>query len=616
VFEKRYVIFISDQFGYRSGGSNTVNIELCIALKQIARGEDEIVSLVINCEDGCRIKALEERAQELRIQLVHQNILEKEISEKECDEICRRIFGYENEEGWKNAVWIGHDIFTGHHAIRLARFTKSISVAVIHTDYDTIEGLKGVNNQGFVKEGNQRWIIEQADKVFAVGPRLMERVREIRESEIYELIPGLSFFQENQIFNNRAIITYGRFEETVAQVKQVRLVLAAFGRAVDIMNNNRDYVLHIIGTADREEEKRLRGIAEEYANGRRLSINFLNYTQDRKRLYSYLKNNCAGLMVSISEGFGMTGWEMISAGIPLILTKKSGLYDYLVSRFGFRMNGLCLPVDLKGSSDQHLCREDVETVAGRIVTVFRNTKELREAASELKELLRDDTWYKAAERLAGGIGLPIENSGSAQIYSATYRTRKACIEELLNELELRPDKRRFLIFFGGISSALCRERAIRKIDRWLQEDPKRKLFLCYESGNAASERAKDLDARKLPQDGLPGDPKERMIAKEKMVVESVKRYSQQVQRRIVLIRLENQPLTYSIVSGRDIYFTVLLETRSSESMTMKIRDDSTAEKRKIIASMEYIIQKQKTGGEEEELLDILRQLQTADFWRQ
>lgn len=87
-----------------------------------------------------------------------------------------------------------------------------------------------------------------------------------------------------------------------------------------------------------------------------------------------------------------------------------------------------------------------------------------------------------------------------------------------------------------------------------------------------------------------------MIAKEKMVVESVKRYSQQVQRRIVLIRLENQPLTYSIVSGRDIYFTVLLETRSSESMTMKIRDDSTAEKRKIIASMEYIIQKQKTDN--------------------
>ena len=83
------------------------------------------------------------------------------------------------------------------------------------------------------------------------------------------------------------------------------------------------------------------------------------------------------------------------------------------------MNGLCLPVDLKGSSDQHLCREDVETVAERIVTIFRNTKELREAASELKELLRDDTWYKAAERLAGGIGLPIENSGSAQIYSAT-----------------------------------------------------------------------------------------------------------------------------------------------------------------------------------------------------
>lgn len=104
---------------------------------------------------------------------------------------------------------------------------------------------------------------------------------------------------------------------------------------------------------------RLRGLAEKHA-GRKLSINFLKYTQEREQLYRYLKNNCAGLMLSLSEGFGMTGWEMISAGIPLILTRKSGLYDHLEARLGYTVNGMCLPVDLKGSSEEQLCKEDVE----------------------------------------------------------------------------------------------------------------------------------------------------------------------------------------------------------------------------------------------------------------
>ena len=51
---------------------------------------------------------------------------------------------------------------------------------------------------------------------------------------------------------------------------------------------------------------------------------------------------------------------MISAGIPLILTRKSGLYDHLEARLGYTVNGMCLPVDLKGSSEEQLCKEDVE----------------------------------------------------------------------------------------------------------------------------------------------------------------------------------------------------------------------------------------------------------------
>ena len=135
----------------------------------------------------------------------------------------------------------------------------------------------------------------------------MERVREVRKIGIYELLPGIANIDKNDIYNERAIIIYGRFEGGIEQVKQVHLALAAFGRAVAMMNNNRDYVLHIIGSPNnKEKEANLRAIAEEYAEGRKLSINFLNYTQDRKCLFACLKNNCAGLMISISEGFGLS----------------------------------------------------------------------------------------------------------------------------------------------------------------------------------------------------------------------------------------------------------------------------------------------------------------------
>ena len=604
---KKKVIFISDQFGYRCGGSNTVNYELCMALRQITNKDNEIISLVLNCNEKDRVGELEQRAKNIDVEIIHQNVYDnnKNITREECEEICSRIFFRESDRS--NSVWIGHDIFTGEQAILLSKYSGGMSVICIHTDYDTIEGLKGSKGNGIVKESKQRKIILNADKVFAIGPRLLERVKEVGKSEVYEMIPGISLFPENDLQNKRAIITFGRFEGTIAQIKQIELVLAAFGKAVDIMNNNRDYVLHIIGTPGVNDQMRLRKIAEKYAS-RKLSINFLEYTQDRKKLFSCLKNNCAGLMVSISEGFGLTGWEMISAGIPLILTKKSGLYDYLLKEFGYMVNGMCLPVDLKGSSTEKICEEDVNVVAEKIVTVFRNTDQLKSVAKELRDHVKVETWHNAAGKLAKEIGVSTMDFGITDIYSETYKTRQACIEEILNGLEIGEMEYRNLIFFGGISSALCEERLIRKLEHWLKGDPKRRLFLCYETGNAAAERAKELDEKKLPEDGLPSDPEKRMAAKERQVEESIGQYHESVQTQIKLIQIENSLMTYVIILDQNIYFTLLLETRSSEMMTMKIKEDSLEERRKIIESIQYVFNKQKVGKYETELLELIQKI--------
>lgn len=301
-------------------------------------------------------------------------------------------------------------------------------------------------------------------------------------------------------------------------------------------------------------------------------------------------------MVSISEGFGMVGWEMIAAGIPLIFTKKSGLYDYLDGRFGYMLNGMCLPVDLKGSSIENLSDEDVHTVAERIATVFREPKKLRTAAGKLRRELRGATWHNTAGEFSRRIGIESIKYSTAEIYSDTYRARKDCIEEILNALEAGKIGEEYLIFFGGISKKLCEERAISKITRWLEEDNKRQLFLCYESGLAASRRADELDKDTLQNnDGLSTNPIERMEQKEKLVEESYNKYPDNIRNQIIYVRLENSPLTYTVIVDQYIYFTVLLQTRSSESMTMKIGEQYIDERRTLIESMEFILHKQNNG---------------------
>ena len=598
------VIFISDQFGYRCGGSNTVNYELCLALQQIVEEDVKIYALVIYSGQEQRIEKLEKKATDLGIKIIYQSLLDEgKLSETECKEIHERIF--KDADELQGAIWVGHDIFTGFHAIQMAKCTGGKSAVCIHTDYDTIEGLKGISRQGIIKENKQRRIIQGADIVFAIGPRLLERVQEVRKTDTYELIPGLSFAKENDIFNRRAIVTFGRFEGNVAKVKQVHLVLAAFGRAVAKMNNWRDYVLHVIGTPG-DEEADLRRIAEKYA-GRRLSINFLEYTQDREQLFDILKNNCAGLLISISEGFGLAGWEMISAGVPLILTKKSGLYDYLVDQFGYLVNGMCLPVDLKGGTMEQLCEDDIELVAEKIVTVFKNTKQLRVAARELRAELSTHTWYKMAQTFAEKLRIRTNDLGKEEIYSDTYRTRKDCIEEILNRLEREEMGNHYVIFFGGISQYLCRERAIRKLENWLRGNGNtaRRLVLCYESGEAAIQRAKELDKEKMPHDGLPDDPRERMEYKEKIVEESAQKYSEDVKNQVTFVKLESSPMNYVVVVDGSLYVTLQLEKRSSEAMTMKIKNSSKQEKKSIIESMKFTLEKQKEGEGKQKLLEIL-----------
>lgn len=58
-------------------------------------------------------------------------------------------------------------------------------------------------------------------------------------------------------------------------------------------------------------------------------------------------------MLSIHEGFGLAGWEAIAAGIPLVVSKNSGLYEFLDDSFANQAAKYVYPIEIKGDGKQY-----------------------------------------------------------------------------------------------------------------------------------------------------------------------------------------------------------------------------------------------------------------------
>src|SRR5918999_5248329 len=75
-------------------------------------------------------------------------------------------------------------------------------------------------------------------------------------------------------------------------------------------------------------EIELKQFAFKYADAV-VNLHALPYIQDRQQLYSELSKASVALMPSWHEGFGLVAWEAIAAGVPVIVSKHSGVYRLL-----------------------------------------------------------------------------------------------------------------------------------------------------------------------------------------------------------------------------------------------------------------------------------------------
>lgn len=311
--------------------------------------------------------------------------------------------------------WVGHDLVSGEAAIECARKQGGRSAVFMHSsveDYAFAKHPSTSATQVAAKQARQREVLLASDVALAVGPLLLERLKEFRRNGACEmLVPGLGDVAPQAASNRLRVISFGRFGRDDFLIKQPSLVVAAFARAVKsgfeagqlVLN---DAVLSIIG-APEDVSGELRTLAEAEA-GRVVNISVLPFSSDRRILHRLLCEANLCIMASWREGFGLAGWEAIAAGVPLLLSKQSGLYR-LLDDIGGAATGCVVGIDIRGQTGGDPHPIDIETLRGALVAAAPQLGKMQLNARALRHLLegRGYTWDNAARTLCAVLGVPV-----------------------------------------------------------------------------------------------------------------------------------------------------------------------------------------------------------------
>ncbi|MBK6692744.1 MAG: glycosyltransferase [Myxococcales bacterium] len=231
-------------------------------------------------------------------------------------------------------VIVGHARITGPAALVLKQdhFPNARYVHFLHMDPGAIEPLKGVAGPEQESRAQTRYDLERnlsqhADVVFAVGPELRRAFSAClaaREHHLHTFVPGL-------------------FPRTLADRAPAELDCLLFGRLEDFNLKGCDLAALAMKEVVKHPDLgnstfRLRGAApgtEHQVRERvqqlagRARVRVLTYTSDANVLLGDIRAATVVLATSREEGFGLTGLEAISEGVPVLLGKTSGLAQEL-----------------------------------------------------------------------------------------------------------------------------------------------------------------------------------------------------------------------------------------------------------------------------------------------
>lgn len=311
------------------GGVSTVNRELCAALAGLGH---KVFCIVPNCDENDKRAAIVDG-----VRLVQPPDAEG------IEDIDRLLLVRSSHFETKPDIVIGHDHVTGPYALQVAIELGAKYVHMLHTVPQEAEGLKSRASDSAPRllRGNEKGVAQRnlslkAQLVVAIGPKIagnaMHRLGD--EVPVHTLMPGLNKRLLEHVPNPDRLrrihcLLTARMQD--AELKGARLGCEAVRRialehAGDVSLRPR-LVLRGFSPESQEAEFSPIGRFEDF----RGHIEGRAYTEDSSEIYRDIRESSLVVMPSLSEGFGLTAYEAIAAGVPVIVSVESGLAEYLLS---------------------------------------------------------------------------------------------------------------------------------------------------------------------------------------------------------------------------------------------------------------------------------------------
>ena len=378
------VTILASEWGSTKGGLSAINRELAI---QLAKFHDVEVTFFL---PKCSVENKEEA---------------------KCHAIS--IVEAERKPGYEELDWlsfppqdlqidivVGHGLNLGRQAQVIRKSNKCKWIQVVHTDPEELGMFKCYENP--ISEGKQTHHVEvelcqMADLVVGVGPKLVEAFCKYlwwckKDQDVLEFTPG--------VFTD-----FANVEQALDERKAYHVLLFGHGDDKDFKLNGFDTAarsvaalpdtnLVFVGAAHGKEQKIAELLLDSGIPSGRLTVRSFKDRKALKRLFCEVD---LVLMPSRTEGFGLSGLEALSAGLPVLVSKNSG--------FGEALGGV-----LHGSSFV-IDSEDPSAWTAAIKCIWNKDRQTRLAETKI---LRDCygkrySWSKQCENLIEKMVSLLEN---------------------------------------------------------------------------------------------------------------------------------------------------------------------------------------------------------------
>ena len=233
---------------------------------------------------------------------------------------------------WNGLAQLSTKGFANRQIIR--KYHKCKWIHVVHTDPEELGIYKEYTNpisNAQKKHETEVELCELADLVVPVGPKLYKAFHSYlasckEEQYFFKFTPGIlaEFSELKQGLDKREVckvLCFGRGDSEDFKLKGFDIA----ARAVAKLSH---CILLFVGAAkDKLEETRKRFLDCDIPSSQLRVRAFLDSREDLKKLF------CEAdlvVMPSRTEGFGLTGLEALSAGLPILVSRKSGFGEALM----------------------------------------------------------------------------------------------------------------------------------------------------------------------------------------------------------------------------------------------------------------------------------------------